>query len=310
MERLLKQMENLINEVHTLITTISASGFTSTHLQPVKDCNYTLFEWLDEWYNTYKKPILKNPYQIENCINKHIKSNFKNTFLNNLSPLDMQQNLNKIDGTRMQKYTFDTLNSCLKKAFMLGYINENPMLKVENVRHTRKKGVALTKVQERNLKNIISGSIYENLFLFYLASGCRFAEALSIRYCDIDYENNQIYIRGTKTEHAERYIPLLDDIRFILNNIKQEKKESYIFPFKQSAVKSYFKRIKEKHNLNYSIHSLRHTFATRWLEKGIKLHIVSKWLGHADSVITAKYYIHVLSDFEKEELLKHNPNMR
>lgn len=44
---------------------------------------------------------------------------------------------------------------------------------------------------------------------------------------------------------------------------------------------------------DYTIHSLRHTYASRMLEAGVDVSVVSKLLGHADINVTYKKYIHV-----------------
>ena len=45
---------------------------------------------------------------------------------------------------------------------------------------------------------------------------------------------------------------------------------------------------------NYTIHSLRHTYASRLLMNGVEISVVSKLLGHADINTTYSKYIHVL----------------
>lgn len=45
----------------------------------------------------------------------------------------------------------------------------------------------------------------------------------------------------------------------------------------------------------YTIHSLRHTYASRLLMNGVEISVVSKLLGHADINTTYSKYIHVLN---------------
>ena len=56
----------------------------------------------------------------------------------------------------------------------------------------------------------------------------------------------------------------------------------------------------------FTLHQLRHTFATRTLKAGVPISVVSKWLGHANISTTYNTYIHVLCSEEKDaaELLK------
>ena len=47
-------------------------------------------------------------------------------------------------------------------------------------------------------------------------------------------------------------------------------------------------------------HGLRHTYATRALEEGVPLSVVSEVLGHANELVTASVYQHVTSDFSRQ----------
>lgn len=47
---------------------------------------------------------------------------------------------------------------------------------------------------------------------------------------------------------------------------------------------------------SHGIHALRHTFASDALRCGIDIGVVSKLLGHADTQITYKHYIHIIEE--------------
>ena len=53
-----------------------------------------------------------------------------------------------------------------------------------------------------------------------------------------------------------------------------------------------------------SIHSLRHTFATRGLENGVELRIMQDILGHSSIQMTSDLYTHVLPDKKKDSMMK------
>lgn len=48
----------------------------------------------------------------------------------------------------------------------------------------------------------------------------------------------------------------------------------------------------------FTLHQLRHTFATQTLNAGVPITVVSKWLGHANVSVTYNTYIHVLESAE------------
>lgn len=51
-------------------------------------------------------------------------------------------------------------------------------------------------------------------------------------------------------------------------------------------------------------HAMRHTFATRALERGIPPKVVQSYLGHATIDVTMNIYTHVTAELEKEEIKK------
>ncbi len=53
-----------------------------------------------------------------------------------------------------------------------------------------------------------------------------------------------------------------------------------------------------------TVHTLRHTFATRCSEAGIPPKMVQKWLGHSTVEMTLNVYTQVNADFEREMTAK------
>lgn len=65
----------------------------------------------------------------------------------------------------------------------------------------------------------------------------------------------------------------------------------------------FYKRILKTAGVNDgNVHALRHTFATRALEAGIPVKVVSQILGHSNIQITLDTYSHVLPDLQQEAM--------
>ncbi len=295
--------DELITELLEKVNVIFNSGVFDKLLK-LKESQYLLFDWLDEWYKVYKVPLLKESglLQLRVCINKHIKQNFENKKLHEYTAMEIQTCLNKIDGTRMRKYTYDTLSAAMRKAYNLDLVSDNVMLKVDGIKHKRKTGRALTVDEQARFVRLIRQNKYRDLYLFYLGTGCRKSEALTIKWTDVDYVGKRIHVKGSKTENADRYVPLFPEIETLLAGIKHT--DEYIFPITENTIKCNFKRLKRQSGLTFRIHDLRHTFATRCLEAGIAINTVQLWLGHSKASTTADIYTHVQSNFEKEEIKK------
>jgi integrase len=58
--------------------------------------------------------------------------------------------------------------------------------------------------------------------------------------------------------------------------------------------------VEEFEPLSVGFHEFRHTAATTWLRSGVRVEVVSRWLGHANSAITLQVYSHVVAEERRE----------
>ena len=264
----------------------------------------TLFEWLDKWYNTYKVGKLKptSLYQIKVCINKHIKLNIEDRPLNKLTSIDVDVALSKIESSRMKKYTYDCWCESLRIAYRNKLIKENLSDLIIPIHHTRIKGTALTLGQRRIFLDKIGQIKYGKIFLFQYYSGCRPQGARNLKWTDI--KEDTIFINETKSKNGQRWIPLFAKLKELLESTPRTSE--HVFPISETTIKVQFEELKKLCGFEFTQKSLRHTFATICAENGINENTIAKWLGHGNPSTTKKYYIDVLSDFEKEQAEKIN----
>lgn len=262
----------------------------------------TLAAWLEEWLTTYKKPNLSlSGYKsIEICIRLHIPQTLKETPLFAVSTCKIQAALNSIGSSRMRKYTFDVLNEAFRKAYAISLITLNPMLNVEPVQHVRKQGESLSDIEQAKFLQDIATHHLKPLFLFYLCTGVRRGEALSLQWEDVNLSAGTVLIRGTKTASSYRVITLSPIAKNILSDLPHDSSALLVFPYKADYITYAFKKLCPAHRL----HDLRHTFATRCLESNIQTRVVQLWLGHSRLDTTARIYTHVLNGFQSEQAEK------
>jgi len=154
----------------------------------------------------------------------------------------------------------------------------------------------------KTLKNTKHKAI---LFTAYSA-GMRVSEVVSLKIRNIDSERMQIKIEGAKGK-KDRYvnlsIVLLDALRLYLKNCNPRPKK-YLFesevmgePYSSRSAQKVFQRAKEKAGIakNVTFHSLRHSFATHLLEKGVDIRYIKDILGHSN-IKTTERYTHVKKD--------------
>jgi len=132
------------------------------------------------------------------------------------------------------------------------------------------------------------------------ACGLRRSEVLALRVKDIDGQRELLKVEQGKGA-KDRFVPLsktlLELLREYWRQLKPTDKLFYTYRFDRSpaaaTLAKLYSRTKQQVSVNKKggIHALRHAFATHQLEAGLPLHLLQRWLGHAD-IRTTMRYIH------------------
>jgi site-specific recombinase XerD len=218
---------------------------------------------------------------------------------------------------------YRTLKAAFNKAEEWEYIERNPFCKVKLPRIKRRLPIFFG---EDVLNKIISkehNSQLNLLYLFAFHTGLRLSEILNIRWKDIDiFEKTLSVINTTEftiKNKKERIIPLNN---FIYNKLLEKGNNNEVFGndlnefvfSKMKGVKldtnyvskKFKKAVKANKEINQSIHfhSLRHSFASNLVQKGVSLYIVKTLLGHED-LKTTQIYSHLQREnlFDAVQLL-------
>lgn len=143
---------------------------------------------------------------------------------------------------------------------------------------------------------------YELLFELIQKSGLRISEALGLKVSDIrvvDGEAKSVRVIGKGNK--ERQVPLPETFqRVMAMSIADKYRDEYLFakkpggkPVGQHAARAYLKKLIEKAGIDKKVtpHKLRHTYATRLLEKDVQLIDIQALLGH-ESIATTQIYTH------------------
>ena len=140
------------------------------------------------------------------------------------------------------------------------------------------------------------------LFTAYSA-GLRVSEVVNLELKHIDRSRMQLLIKNAKGK-KDRYVmlsPLLLDILTNYYKTCKPQPKKYVFegpetgtPYSASSMQKIFQMAKRNAGIHkeVSFHSLRHSFATHLLEKGVDIKYIRDLLGHFD-IRTTSRYLHV-----------------
>lgn len=147
------------------------------------------------------------------------------------------------------------------------------------------------------------------LFTAYSA-GLRVSEVVSLRLSDIDPDRMQILVQHAKGK-KDRYVMLSPVLLDILRNyLKSSRPRPKVFlfegmepgePMSARTAQQAFIDARRRAGIKkmVSFHSLRHSFATHLLEKGVDIKYIKELLGHF-SINTTNRYLHV----KREDLIQ------
>ena len=269
----------------------------------VKKETYKLYEWLDNWYETYKAPFIKykSALQIE-AVLKTIKSNFENVFLGEITSVLIQKFLNKYPTSRQKEILVLYFNACLQKAEDLSLIDKNPFKAIVRDRKINNKREPFNLNEQQIILNAINGTDIESPILFYLCTGIRKNELNTHNLlADIDEGKHILKVKSEKKRSSKnifREIDITDElIALVKNNIES-------FNTTTDLIYRKFKKILKENNIKGSLHNLRHTFATNHYYLGTPAKQVQIWLGHETIELTQNIYTHIDRSITKNDILK------
>ena len=178
------------------------------------------------------------------------------------------------------------------------------------------------------------------ILLLIVNLGLRVGEALALEWNDIDWGNELIYINktvqsniinfdsangnnttynriksSTKTSSGVRVLQLNDTVLYYLRELQEYDKRNNIeskyiactnvgtLNTSRNLQRS-LDRIIRKSGIDrhVTLHTLRHTFGSTLLRKGVNIEVISKLMGHANITITYNKYIHAIQEEEAKAM--------
>lgn len=162
----------------------------------------------------------------------------------------------------------------------------------------------------KKLIEVIDDARDRALILLLLRTGIRIGEALGLTVNDIDLTEKKVRLMEGEKNNMGRVVYLSSDALFALRRwfAIRNKEEAFIFSGQRhgrlcySAARSRFVKYLKKARLDhkgYTVHCLRHTYASELLNAGMRLEVLQQLLGHEDIEMTRRYAR--LTDRTREE---------
>jgi integrase/recombinase XerC/integrase/recombinase XerD len=169
---------------------------------------------------------------------------------------------------------------------------------------------AMNPADVRKLLSVIEDIRDRALILLLLRTGMRIGEALGLRLNDLDIRERKVHLFEGEKNSMGRVVYLSDDALFAIKLWlrRRDKNKEFVFYGQgntrlcYSAGRSRFVKYLKKAGLEqkgYTVHCLRHTFASELLNAGMRLECLQQLLGHQDIEVTRRYAR--LTDRTREE---------
>ena len=210
---------------------------------------------------------------------------------------------NRIKTSSMYQARKDLIcfSSCFNYAVKQKYLLENPCKGIKRFKIPEKQPMFFSETDFEILLRVIDDPDLKDLVIFGVNTGLREGELLTLTWNQIDFKNkflmldNQQHI--TKSKRV-RSIPLNINAMQILTERQISRNSSeLVFTFNGKSltpeyISKKFKAYVLKAGLNSKLnfHSLRSTFASWLIQKGVSITNVSKILGHSSVKVTEAHY--------------------
>ncbi len=314
------------SEVKKKLTIVKSELYQNTGNLPVIYGSGKMCDWANYWIEVMIRPHIRPETYAgyRRNLDNHICAHLGEMDIRDITPQDVQNLMNVLQ-KKLAPTTLHGVCRLLKSIFASacenGLINHSPYRCIRIPKAQNRPPRVLTRIEQEKLeKEILFNNEPEYLLCLYM--GLRVGELCALRWEDVDFENRILHVRHAvhripagskiystklvlgvpKSEASIRDIPLPDFLSAMLRNKKKsEQGTPKDFLFKGTKTECRDPRtmqhkirklcckleIKDVH-----MHTLRHTFATRCLEKGVQYEVLSEFLGHSSPQITLRHYAH------------------
>lgn len=233
---------------------------------------------------------------------------FGNKHISNISNIELHEFIQqRVNSVSLHAGRKDLINvkACFNWGITMNLLKNNPAEGLKRIKVPERQPLFFSHEQFDKLLTVIDNPQIKAIVIIAANTGMRQMEIITLRWSQLNLSegylvlNNQNHITKSK---KVRTIPLNKNCITVFQNISSSSSSENIFHFKGLQIKQdylvknfmrYLKKAELNSKLNF--HSLRHTFASWLVQRGVSIYQVSKLLGHAD-IKTTEIYSHLRTE--------------
>ncbi len=271
--------------------------------------------WAKQFLESVSHPITKKRYKTSIT---SLEAHFRGVRISQITPEGIEEykltRLKEGVGPATVNRDLMVARLMLKRAERQRFIARNPFHEVDflDERKLRRQAVVLTLEEEKRLL-AVAPPLLRPIILLQTDAGLRIGkEVLPLKWTDLDFLNNQVCVRDSKTHAGRRTIPLTARLAAELvrwRRLTGPDYSKYLFPYPldtskhlQKVPKTWKRALKDAGISYRRIYDLRATFSSRMNAAGVPEVFVEQFLGHAGGL--SQTYAKAIEDFRRQAIKK------
>ena len=296
-QKVVKHAQNASQAGQALQATVR-DMLSATYGLQRREAMISFFQLADLYMENYSK-VQKRSWKSDDCYIKSLKRHFGDKQLSKICQFEVEAYVTARINGGLRSSSVNREVACLKKMFNKardwGYMQSNPAEKVGYFSEKEFIKERILTGDEERLLLASSPAHLKRIILAALNTGMRRAEILTLRWEDVDLEKRLIRLAHTKSGKI-RVIPIGPDLLLLLMELRTTTNSNpYVFVNARTGtsyrdIKRAFQTACKKAKVeSLRFHDLRHTFASRLVERGVDIVTVKELLGHSTIRMTERY---------------------
>ena len=297
---------------------------------PIVSNRKNVGQYFDFWLDSVKGSVRPRTFESYDLNIRRLRPLIGKSRLGSLAPATVERAYAELVATGLSKRSVvqahTVLHNALKKAVQWGLIGRNPTEAVSVPRPERNEMKTLSEDEVKRLFAATEGQRLHALWVLLTTTGLRLGEAVGLKWEDIDFENERLFVRRALQRQRGR------GLVFVEPKTARSRRTVYFPPGTSDALRSH-RRLQAEERLQQGtywqdndlvfcrvdgrpleatnlipvlhralkaaglpqirIHDLRHTAATLHLARGENPKVVQELLGHSTITLTMDTYSHV-----------------